>query len=225
MDWKTFTVQLLGSVTWPAVLLVIAWLFRQPIRGFLENMETFKGGISGVEASRRFSQALNENEILQATAVSTEVTSVATGSVIESRSHTEETDVLAGSWLDRRTVGGQMPYWRVTEENARECVLKAFGNLTDALRDRFGPVGLELLGMGEDEIDKSPLAQKGLLTNDQLSVFLNLRSLFRDVSRHREFAVDRGEAFRYVLQTAMLIHQIRTGSRTGGPPGPEDVEG
>ena len=49
MDWKTFIADLIGSVAWPAALVVIVFLFRQEGRDLISRTASVKHGDTEVK--------------------------------------------------------------------------------------------------------------------------------------------------------------------------------
>jgi hypothetical protein len=184
MDWKQFIASIVGSLAWPAVIIVLLILLRHKLGELVSRMEELKlpGGVSA-----KFGKELE-----------------AARQKIEESKAAQEVPKEPVRW--RTTDSAELLY--LAEEFPEAAVMEAFRQVEHAIgenRDKLPdiPKGTLLSYV-------KVLAQRGLVDKVAVDLFQRLRNL-RNIAAHGSGAdrVTPGEALEYYAQCVYMAQVLR----------------
>lgn len=181
MDWLTFTTKVTEALAWPIASIIILLLLRKHVEALVPLLKKVKAGPLEAEFER-------ELKVLRTTASqeAEPMQAADTLSLLEEKLH------------------------KLAEINPRSAILEAWQHVEVAARKRVLELGLHEAGPeGRPILDAyRSLAKAGVLNNEALALFHELRSLRNQAAHLDDFNPSKSAAIDYIGLSKKLIGQL-----------------
>ena len=208
LDILAFIASLVASLAWPLTVLIVAFIFKKPIKSLLSEIKRLKYKELAIDFGERVEEVRIEAEqvLPQAPAAPTglEVTvsdTISVGSREEVSFRTTENTAIETQWTER--------FRQLADLHPAAAILESWLDLETELR-----AVAEIRGISDSRrIPTSrignELRERGIWNEETFNIFARLRELRNTVVHTRAGSITPAQALEYDLLIRRLIAQLR----------------
>jgi hypothetical protein len=190
VDWLTFISSLVGSLAWPAMVVVLAVIFRPQVTRLFSTVRRLKWGSLDADLDERLE------------AVTREAEQVLPPPQRPSQDAAESESTFA------RILRRADPLERLAEDAPRAAIIDAWIAVEDALRAAAGRAGVGTHLPVTSASVLNELGRRGIVDPSLAALINELHALRNEAVHAREFKVGRDEALKYAYVARLVADTL-----------------